>query len=108
MAFQFTPILEPPPSGEASDEIPDGQILLPEPSGTTSVVPANGRTLATLLDLIDATDLPENQRIALRSAVLSVARLLGAAPGDLAAELRTLLARLDRIHPIQANTTRKR
>jgi integrase len=110
MAFQFTLILEPTPPEEASDEIPDDYIPLPEPSGTTSAdaEPASGRTLATLLDQLAAADLPEKQRIALRSAVLSAARLLGAEPPDLPAELRTLLARLARIHPVQANTTLKR
>jgi integrase len=40
--------------------------------------------------------------------VNSAARLLGAEPADLPAELPTLLARLDRIHPLQAGTSAKR
>jgi hypothetical protein len=108
MASQFTLVPKPAPPEEASDEIPDDQTPLPEPPGATSVEPASGRTLATLLDRLAAADLPENQRIALRSAVLSAARLLGAAPADLPAELPTLLARLDRIHPLQAGTSAKR
>jgi integrase len=64
--------------------------------------------LATLLDRLEVTELPESQRRALRSTVISAARLLGADPGQLAAELPTLLARLDRIHPVQAKVTRKR
>src|SRR5689334_13148742 len=66
------------------------------------------RTLATLLDHLDATALPEAQFVSLRSAVLSTARLLGAEPAALAAELRPLLAKLAKIHPGQAGITRKR
>jgi integrase len=90
MAFKYTRVSK----QELDDQASEGFQTIP--------------TLATLLDKLDATGLPEAQLVGLRSAVRSAARLLNAQPPHLPAELRTLLAKLHRVSPGPSGISRKR
>src|SRR5262249_32148413 len=56
-------------------------------------------TLADVIELISKADLPERQRQDMRSAVHTIARLLGTEPAAIAVEPAALRRRLDELSP---------
>jgi hypothetical protein len=64
-----------------------------------STVPPSRAHLGDVIGLISKTDLPERRKQDLRSALRSVAKLLGATPTDIAADPALLRRRLEVIFP---------
>jgi hypothetical protein len=68
---------------------------------------ANASSLADLIGQLAVTDLKPARRRALEGALRAIAKLLKADPGDLPANMRDLLRRLDPISPASAGISRK-
>ncbi|WP_188260229.1 site-specific integrase [Azospirillum tabaci] len=77
-------------------------------STTTPTIANKPRTLAELLDSLDAADLEVGKQRALRSSIVSIAKLLKATPDQLEANERALLARLHKLHPREVGVSAKR
>jgi integrase len=70
--------------------------------------PGAQRTLADLLVALEQADLDPAQLCSLRSTVISIARLLKAAPDQIGANQRALLAHLHKLHPREVGVSGKR
>ncbi|WP_448208702.1 tyrosine-type recombinase/integrase [Azospirillum sp. sgz302134] len=79
-----------------------------EPPNVQPDTPSDARTLGDLLIRLNTAGHPDTDLRALRSAVLSTARLLDSDPAALAAHERPLLARLHKLHPREVGASWKR
>ena len=82
--------------------------IFPDSLAPAAAIAGTPHTLAGLLVALDAADLDPGTQRALRSAVVSIAKLLKASPDQVEINERALLARLHKLHPREAGVSAKR